>query len=66
MGSMPELQHLVGSEWVRLFDGKISQTQLREAITWLQTPRGAPDMKPFSWPRIASETLALYKSLTSR
>jgi glycosyltransferase involved in cell wall biosynthesis len=66
MGSMPELQHLVGSEWVRLFDGKISQTQLREAISWLQTPRGAPDMKPFSWPRIASETLAHYKSLTSR
>jgi hypothetical protein len=66
MGSMPELQHLVGSEWVRLFDGNISESQLREAITWLRAPRGTPDMKPFSWPRIATETLALYRSLTSR
>jgi len=66
MGSMPELQHLVGSEWVRLFDGMISQSQLREAITWLQTPRNSPDMKPFSWPRIATETLAFYRSLTAR
>jgi len=65
MGSMPELQHLVGSEWVRLFDGKISQSQLREAITWLRTPRGTPDMKPFSWPRIATETLALYRSVAA-
>src|SRR3569833_1962061 len=48
MGSMPELQHLVGTEWVRLFDGKISLSQLREAITWL---------------RIASETLAFYQSV---
>ena len=64
MGSMPELQRLVGSEWVRLFDGRISQLHLREALTWLQTPRNTPDMKPFSWSRIASETLGLYRSLT--
>src|SRR3569833_388748 len=63
LGSMPELQHLVGPEWIRLFDGNISQSQLREALTWLRTPRGTPDMKPFSWPRIASETLAFYQSV---
>jgi beta-1,4-mannosyltransferase len=66
LGSMPELQHLVGSEWVRLFDGRISQSQLREAIKWLRTPRSPPDMKPFSWPRIATETLALYQKVAPR
>ena len=66
MGSMPELQSLVGREWVQLFEGKISQSQLREALTWLQTPRAAPNMKPFAWPRIATETLAFYQSLAPR
>jgi beta-1,4-mannosyltransferase len=64
MGSMPELQHLVGPEWVRLFDGRLSQPQLREALLWLRAPRSAlPDLKAFSWPRIATETLQLYRSL---
>ncbi|HWM68064.1 MAG TPA: glycosyltransferase [Steroidobacteraceae bacterium] len=66
MGSIPELQQLVGTQWVRLFDGEISQSQLREAVAWLATSRQAPNMEPFSWPGIATETLALYRSLTSR
>jgi hypothetical protein len=64
MGSMPELQQLVGTEWVRLFDGPISQSQLREAVTWLGPPRGAPNLEPFAWPRLAQDTLAFYRSLT--
>lgn len=65
LGSMPELQHHVGSEWVRLFDGRLSQSQLRDALMWLEAPRPAlPDLKAFSWPRIATETLRLYRSLT--
>lgn len=65
LGSIPELQHFVGPQWVRLFDGRISHPQLREALAWLRAPRGAlPDLKAFSWPRIATETLRLYRSLT--
>jgi len=65
LGSIPELQHFVGPQWVRLFDGRISHAQLREALTWLRAPRGAlPDLNAFSWPRIATETLGLYRSLT--
>jgi len=66
MGSIPELQQLVGTQWVRLFDGKISHSQLREAVAWLDAQRRAPNMEPFSWPRIAAETLALYRSLSPR
>jgi len=65
-GSMPELQRLVGTEWIRLFDGAISQSQLQEAIAWLGRSRGSPNMEPFAWPRLARDTLAFYRSLTSR
>jgi beta-1,4-mannosyltransferase len=54
MGSIPELQQLVGAEWVRLFDGKISHSQLREAVAWLDAQRQAPNMELFSWPRIVA------------
>ncbi len=66
MGSLPELQHLVGTEWVRLYGERISPSQIREAIAWLATPRHTPNMEPFSWPGIATATLAFYRSLMPR
>jgi beta-1,4-mannosyltransferase len=66
MGSLPELQQLVGAEWVRLYEGGISQLQLNDAVAWLSTPRGTANMDAFAWPRLASDTLEFYRSLTSR
>lgn len=63
MGSLPELQQLVGTEWVRLFDAQISPLHLSEALAWLDTARRAPNLEPFSWPQIAKDTLELYRSL---
>jgi len=63
MGSLPEVQQLVGEDWVRLYDGQLSRSHLAEAIAWAAAPRRPLSMKPFSWPDIAKQTLGFYKSL---
>jgi hypothetical protein len=66
MGSLPELQQLVGADWVRLYDGQISRAHLEEALVWAAVSRLQPCMKPFAWKDIASQTLGFYKSLKPR
>ena len=63
MGSLPELQQLVGADWVRLYDGQFSHSHLAEAIGWAAAPRRPLSMKPFAWPDIARQTLGFYRSL---
>jgi beta-1,4-mannosyltransferase len=63
MGSLPEVQQLVGEDWVRLYDGDLSRSHLLEAIRWAAAPRRPLSMKPFAWPDIARQTLGFYKSL---
>jgi glycosyltransferase involved in cell wall biosynthesis len=63
MGSLPEVQQLVGEDWVRLYDGELSRAHLVEAIRWAAAPRRPLSMKPFAWPDIAKQTLGFYKSL---
>jgi beta-1,4-mannosyltransferase len=63
MGSLPEVQQLVGADWVRLYDGEFSYSHLAEAIGWAAAPRGPLSMKPFAWPDIARQTLGFYRSL---
>jgi beta-1,4-mannosyltransferase len=63
MGSLPELQQLVGEDWVRLYDGQFSYSHLAEAIGWAAAPRRPLSLKPFAWPDIARQTLGFYKSL---
>jgi glycosyltransferase involved in cell wall biosynthesis len=66
MGSLPELQQLVGEDWVRLYDGQFSHTHLAEAIRWAAAPRRTLSMQPFAWPAIARQTLGFYESLNPR
>jgi len=66
MGSLPEVQQLVGEDWVRLYDGQLSRSHLMEAIRWVAAPRRPLSMKPFAWPDIAKQTLGFYKSLNPR
>jgi glycosyltransferase involved in cell wall biosynthesis len=63
MGSLPEVQQLVGEDWVRLYDGQFSYSHLAEAIGWAAAPRRPLSLKPFAWPDIARQTLGFYKSL---
>jgi len=64
MGSLPEVQQLVGEDWVRLYDGSLSYSHLAGAIEWAAAPRRPLSMKPFAWPDIARRTLGFYRSLS--
>jgi beta-1,4-mannosyltransferase len=64
MGSLPELQKIVGSEWVHPFDGDISANGLETFLTALDTCRAPrPDLSPFDWDRIGSDVTRFLKSL---
>lgn len=65
VGAMPELAHLVGADWVHLYEGEISPEVLRTALEWVRgTPRGeAPDLAPFEWPSIAAATVEGYEAV---
>jgi beta-1,4-mannosyltransferase len=66
MGSLPEVQQLVGEDWVRLYEGQFSHSHLVEAMRWAAAPRRPLRMKPFAWGDIARQTLRFYKSLNPR
>ncbi|TIX82169.1 MAG: hypothetical protein E5V24_21020 [Mesorhizobium sp.] len=67
IGSLPELQEVVGAEWVHLFDGEISAATLESFLAALRkstSPR--PDLSPFEWTRVGSDVTRFLKSLTAR
>ena len=66
MGSLPEVQQLVGEDWVRLYEGQFAHLCLAEAIGWAAAPRRPLSMKAFAWPDIARQTLGFYESLNPR
>jgi glycosyltransferase involved in cell wall biosynthesis len=66
MGSLPEVQQLVGEDWVRLYEGQFAHSRLAEAIGWAAAPRRPLSMKAFAWPDIARQTLGFYESLNPR
>lgn len=68
LGSLGELQRLVGEEYVRVYSGPISATVLDDALAWLATvPRvRPPDLRHTAWEGIAELTLAAYGTLTGR
>jgi glycosyltransferase involved in cell wall biosynthesis len=63
-GAMGELQTLIGTEWVRTYDGELTPAILDEAIAWARRLRdGRPDLSPLDWGAIAEQTLAFYRAL---
>ena len=64
IGSLPELQEMVGSEWVHLFDGDISADGLETFLAALDSCRAPrPDLSPFDWKRVGSDVTRFLKSL---
>jgi beta-1,4-mannosyltransferase len=54
-GAMKELEHQVGSTWVKLFDAPLTPLVLGDALHWAATPRDtAPDLAAFAPERIAA------------
>lgn len=68
VGAMSELHGMMGSDWVRLFDGELTAEILRESLAWAIGPRQTtmPPLKQLSWDRIASSTLNAYASTIAR
>jgi glycosyltransferase involved in cell wall biosynthesis len=57
LGAMAELQHVVGLDWVKTYDGELSPAALTDALAWARMPRAphAP-LQPFDWTVIAEHT----------
>jgi beta-1,4-mannosyltransferase len=68
LGSMPELQMRVGSDWVRTYAGELNVPEFTAAIAWARNSQrlANPDLSDFDWSNITRETVAVYKQLTDR
>jgi len=63
-----ELQELVGSEWVWLFDGELDSKTLEDALdraSRMRSPSCVPNLESLSWEIVATETISFYKSVLS-
>lgn len=65
LGSLMELQHQVGTDWVWLYDGDLTAETLAKALRWVRdTPRpNAPDLTIFQWQAIGERLAAFLRSL---
>lgn len=63
MGSMKELQNMIGSDWVRLFTHPLSANEMMNELDDLPVHK-SPDLDGLNWQTIAYQTLAFYKELS--
>ncbi|MGH8206488.1 MAG: hypothetical protein ACRETK_06900 [Steroidobacteraceae bacterium] len=58
LGSLAELQHNVGAEWVYLYDGPLTGTVLQEFADWMRSRarHGRPDLSAYDWNLIGEDT----------
>lgn len=59
-GALPETQESVGSEWLQLYDGRLTAQLLREAKARPQ-PQGRPDLSHLNWDAIGKRALEFYQ-----
>ena len=66
LGAMGELRELAGTDWVRTYEGELTPALLTDALQWAarHRPNGGPDLESLGWPRIAEQTLALYREVS--
>ena len=64
LGSLPELQQMVGSDWVHLYEGEISAQNIEDflaAVCTLTAPR--PNLSTFDWQKVGSDVTNFLQSL---
>lgn len=62
LGSLPELQRIVGSRWLRLYDPPLTAGVLAHALAEpAPAEHEAPDLSAFDWDVIARRTLDFYR-----
>jgi glycosyltransferase involved in cell wall biosynthesis len=60
-GAMPELQRLVGEDWLRLYEGELTTATIAEALDWACSPReGSPPLDRLDWGELARRTVDAY------
>lgn len=67
LGSMLELQQMVGRDWVIDYEGELSGPILEKALAAAcqRSEDAAPNLSPLEWDRIARQTIAAYECLLS-
>lgn len=67
IGSLPELQAIVGSDWLRLYDGEISLDAVENFVEWLRRKPHLerPDLSRLSWERVGRDIAGLIDRLTT-
>ncbi|HEX4023248.1 MAG TPA: hypothetical protein VHX52_00875 [Steroidobacteraceae bacterium] len=65
LGSLPELQHNVGADWVYLYDGPLTSTVLEQFANWMRhrTRHGRPDLSAYDWKLIGEATCRFIERL---
>jgi beta-1,4-mannosyltransferase len=66
-GSLPELQQLVGADWVQLYDGEIDEAVLTHFTHWLRdrAPALPLDLSALSWDRVGKDIAGLLDQVIS-
>jgi beta-1,4-mannosyltransferase len=67
-GSLPELQQLVGADWLQLYDGEIDARALRDFAIWLRGRSSSrmPDLTALSWDRVSDDIGGLLDAVITR
>lgn len=61
LGALPEIQALVGEQWLHLYDGPLSTEMLNGLRAALPADDAEVDLAAFEWNSIADRTLELYR-----
>ena len=67
-GSLPELQEIVGADWLQLYDGAIDARIVSDFAIWLRgrAPLAMPDLTALSWDRVSDDVDRLLDTVTAR
>jgi glycosyltransferase involved in cell wall biosynthesis len=63
-GALAELRHIVGADWVALYEGELTPKEIRAAVQWAKTRSVPPDARApldaLNWDRIARLTIEAF------
>lgn len=66
LGSLRELQEMVGGDWVRLYEGDVDTQILERHIVDALPLNGKCPLKCFDWDSIADKTIGLYETILAK
>jgi beta-1,4-mannosyltransferase len=66
LGTMPDLEERVGTDWIMLYDGELDLPILHRAIAWVRSPRLLPPALGFcDFGKVATDTLSFLTQISS-